>query len=338
LRSPAATPPPGQAPIAADYWPTEGWRTATAAEQGMDVARLAQMLDAVQRQNLALHSLLVIRHGYIVSESYFGTYTQQTKHELYSCTKSFVATLIGIAIDQGYIAGVDRPVKSFFVGRTFANWNTAKEAMTLEHLLTMTTGLAWTEGDPAYRELYLSRDWVKFMLDKPMAEGPGSLFNYCSGCSHVLSAIVQKQTGMNTRVFAQQELFAALGISDFAWDSDATGIPIGGWGLQLTPRDMTKLGYLYLRGGQWDGRQVVSAAWVRVATARHTATDGLLGYGYQWWIYPAFGAYTALGRGGQTIFVVPDLDLIVVTTGALAGHEEVFNLIETYIVPAVQKP
>jgi CubicO group peptidase (beta-lactamase class C family) len=175
------------------------------------------------------------------------------------------------------------------------------------------------------------------MLDKPMVAAPGSRFNYCSGCSHVLSAIVQGQTRMNTRDFAQRELFAALGIRDFAWDTDATGIPIGGWGLQLTPRDMAKLGYLYLHDGQWDGRQVISAAWVRAATARHTATDDLLGYGYQWWTYPTFGAYTALGRDGQTIFVVPDLDLVIVTTGAIKGHEAIFSLIETYIVPAVHK-
>jgi len=142
---------------------------------------------------------------------------------------------------------------------------------------------------------------------------------------------------MNTRNFAQKELFAPLGISSFSWDTDSKGIPIGGWGLQITPRDMAKLGYLYLHNGTWDGQQIVSAEWVRAATQKHVGTDSQLGYGYQWWIYPSFGAYTALGRNGQTIFVVPDLKLVIVTTAALDGHEEIFQLIEKYIVPAAQK-
>lgn len=333
---PQAAAAPDQA-TAADYWPTQGWRTAAAEAQGMDAVKLAAALDAVKQSGLNLHSLLVIRNGTIVSETYFGAYNQETRHELYSCTKSFVATLVGIAIDRGKISGVARPVKEFFPGRTFKNWDTGKQALTLEHLLTMTAGLAWVEGDPAYRELYLSRDWVQFMLDKPMVAPPGSRFNYCSGCSHVLSAIVQGQTGMNTRKFAEQELFGLLGITNLDWSTDSAGIPIGGWGLQLTPRDMAKLGYLYLHRGLWDGRQVVSAAWVQAATTSHTGADGPLGYGYQWWVYPRFGAYTALGRDGQTIFVVPDLDLVVVTTAATSGHDAIFQLIEQYIVPAAQK-
>ena len=143
---------------------------------------------------------------------------------------------------------------------------------------------------------------------------------------------------MNTRDFAEKELFRPLGITDVRWDADSQGIPIGGWGLQITPRDMAKLGYLYLRDGVWDGQQIVSSAWVKAATEKHTPTDGPLGYGYQWWTYPKWGAYAALGRYGQMIFVVPDLDLIVVTTAAAGGHDAIFRLIEQYIVPAAQKP
>jgi CubicO group peptidase (beta-lactamase class C family) len=325
-------------PIARDYWPTEGWRTSTPAEQGVDAEKLAQMLDAIGQQNLPIHSVLVIRNGYIVSETYFGSDTPETKREIYSVTKSFIATLIGIAIDKGLIAGVNVPVGDFFPDRSFANWDAAKQAMTLENFLTMTTGLDWPEDDATFRRLYGSRDWVKFVLDEPMRSQPGSQFLYCSGCSHVLSAIIQAQTGMNTRGFAEQELFAPLGISNLAWDTDATGIPIGGWGLQLAPRDLAKLGYLYLNDGAWDGRQIVSKQWVRTATQTHTPSDTDLGYGYQWWTYPRWGAYAALGRYGQTIFVVPELDLIVVTTAQLDGHDPIFKLIDEYIVPAVQRP
>ncbi len=332
----AATAAPGQAPASPAYWPTRGWRTSSPAEQGMDAARLALMLDSVQSQKLPLHSLLVIRNGAIVSENYFSSNGPETKHELYSCTKSFIATLVGIAIDKGVLAGVEQPVAGFFPGRAFGNPSASKGAMTLEHLLTMTSGLDWTEGDPTYRAMTMSRDWVGYVMDMPMRAQPGSQFNYCSGCSHVLSAIIQEKTGMNTAKFAEQELFRPLGITDFRWDTDAQGIPIGGWGLQLTPRDMAKLGYLYLHEGAWDGRQIVPAQWVKSATEKHTRTDGELGYGYQWWTYPRWGAYAALGRYGQTIFVIPSLDVIIVTTAATDGHDAIFQLIEQYIVPAVR--
>jgi len=320
------------------YWPTKAWRTSTPEEQGMDSQKLEQMLVAIQQQHLSLHSLLIIRNGYLVSETYFEPYRQDTKHELYSCTKSFISTLIGIAVDKGYIDRTDRRIVDFFSEQVFANLNAQKEAMTLEDLLTMRSGLDWQEGDPVYREMYQNSDWVKFVLDKPMAQPPGRLFNYCSGCSHLLSAILQQTTGMNTRDFAEQQLFKPLGISNANWDTAAGGIPIGGWGLQLTPRDMAKLGYLYLRDGKWEGQQVVSAKWVESATQRHTETDGDLGYGYQWWTYPSLEAYTALGRYGQTIFVIPESDLIVVTTAGMEdNHDGIFELIEHYIVPAVQK-
>lgn len=303
----------------------------------MDSQKLLQMLAAIQERRLNLHSLLIVRNGYLVSETYFGPYRPDTRHELYSCTKSFVATLIGIALDKGYIDGTDQRIVDFFPERTFANLDAQKAAVTLEDTLTMRTGLDWQEGDPAYRAMYVSADWVKTVLDEPMAAPPGSRFNYCSGCSHVLSAVLRQTTGMNPRDFADQYLFKPLGITNVKWDTDAEGTPIGGWGLQITPRDMAKLGYLYLRHGQWEGQQIVSAAWVKNATRTHTETDGELGYGYQWWTYPSLAAYTALGRDGQTIFVIPELELVIVTTAEMNGHDEIYRLIEQYIIPAVQE-
>ncbi len=327
--------PAGVAPPIATR-PASGWRTSTPEQQGIDSATLARMLEAVEKQRLDIHGLVLVRNGYIVAEAYFQPYRQSTRHELYSCTKSFVATLVGIAIDKGYIAGVDRRVLSFFPRRTFASPDGHKGAMTLEHLLTMTAGLEWAEGDPAYRRMYASDDWLRFMLDRPMAEDPGSRFNYCSGCSHVLSAIVQESTGMPTLRFARQYLFEPLGIADVAWETDAQGIPIGGWGLRLTPRDMAKLGQLYLDGGTWEGREIVSAAWIQAAVSWHVATDGPLGYGYQWWTYPEWGAYTARGRGGQLIFVIPGLKIVAVFTAGDQDDHAFFTLIKDYIVPAVR--
>ena len=337
--TPTATPPTASTQMLAssEYWPTRGWRTSTPEEQGMDSQKLAAMLEEVKQESLDLHSLLVVRNGYIVSETYFQSYNQDVKHEVYSVTKSFIATLIGIAIDKGYIAGVNLPVQDFFPGRSFENQDARKQAMTLENLLTMRSGLDWEESDTTIGKMYQSRDWVKFMMDMPMSGQPGSKFNYCSGCSHILSAALRQKTGMNTRDFARQVLFEPLGISNYDWSTDSTGIPIGGWGLQLTPRDMAKLGYLYLHNGTWDGQQVVSAGWVKTAVQKHTETDTELGYGYQWWTYPSLGAFMALGRYGQTIFVIPGLKIIIVTTAALDGHDAIFQLIENYVVPAAQR-
>jgi CubicO group peptidase (beta-lactamase class C family) len=338
-RAPATVAPttgPEQTPTTGQYWPTGGWRTSSPEEQGMDSRKLAQMLDAISQQNLNLHSLLVVRNGYLVSETYFRAYQQDTKHEIYSITKSFVSTLIGIALDKGFIDTTDHRILDYFPQRTFENTDKYKEAITLDNLLTMRSGLDWQEGDPAYMALIQSPDWVKFMLDKPLDQPPGTWFNYCSGCSHLLSAILEETTGMNTFDFAKQNLFQPLGITDVTWDSDSQGIPIGGWGLQLTPRDMAKLGYLYLYNGVWDGDQIVSGDWVNRATQTHTETDSDFGYGYQWWTYPSLSAYMALGRYGQTIFVVPRSNLVVVATAELDSHVSIFRLIQDYILPAVQ--
>lgn len=326
-----------QTPAPVAYWPTSGWRASAPEEQGMDSQKLEAMLGDAKQKKLNLHSLLVIRGGYIVSETYFRSYDQNSQHEIYSCTKSFISTLVGIAIDKGYISGVNLPIVDSFPGRSFENMDARKQTMTLENLLTMTSGLAWDDVDTTIGKLYRSGDWVKFVLDTPMTVPPGTKFNYCSGCSHVMSALLQQKTGMKTRDFAQQVLFEPLGISNANWSTDSTGIPIGGWGLQITARDMAKLGFLYLHNGNWDGQQIVSSGWVDAATQQHTGTDTDRGYGYQWWTYPSLHAYTALGRYGQTIFVIPDLDLIVVTTAMLDNHDEIFRLVEDYIVPAAQK-
>jgi CubicO group peptidase (beta-lactamase class C family) len=326
-----ATPVPPTA-----YWPTEGWRICTPEEQGMDSALLEQMLDAISDRQLNVHGVVVVRNGYIVAETYFPPYDQDTRHEIYSCTKSFISALIGIAIGEGYIEGIDQPVLSLFPDRTFANLDPRKEAMTLEHLLTMTSGLDWEEGMPIYVEMVRSGDWVRFVLDKPMVAEPGSEFNYCSGCSHLMSAIIQETAGMNTLDFAQSRLFEPLGITNVHWESDPAGIPNGGWGLHITPRDMAKLGYLCLNDGIWDGRQIVPAEWVRASVQDKIETE--VEYGYQWWVLPALDAYAARGLNGQAIFVIPDLDIVAVFTGEIidATSDVLLELVEEFVVPAVQ--
>lgn len=323
------------------YWPTEGWRTSTPEEQGMDSTLLQQMFDTIDQQQLDVHSVLVVRNGYIVAEKYFRPYDQNTRHVIYSCTKSFISALIGIAIEEGAIEDLDQPVLGFFPDRTFANVDQRKETMTLEHLLTMRSGLDWEE-DTANKEMEETDDWVRYVLDRPMAAEPGSEFNYCSGCSHLMSAIIQETTGVGTLAFAQSRLLDPLGITDVYWEPDGSGIPNGGWGLEMISRDMAKFGYLYLNEGVWDGRQVVPAEWVRASTQESVELEDELGleyevgYGYQWWVHPQSDIYAARGLYHQAIFVIPDLDLVVVFTAEIkdATGDVFLELVEEFVVPA----
>ncbi len=317
-------------------WAPQEWKTSTPQAQSIDPAGLAKALQDVKAQSLKLDSLLVIRHGYIVSETYYPPNNQNTRHELYSVTKSFTSTLIGIAVDRGYIDSVQHPVLDYFPGLATDSLDGAKNTMTLEHLLTMSSGLDWQEGDPTYQAMAMSSNWTAYVLNIPMRGLPGSQFNYCSGCSHVLSAVLQKTAGAKNPAFANQVLFAPLGITNYRWDTDNTGVPIGGWGLQMTPRDMAKLGRLFLHQGNWAGRQVVSQGWVRTATQSHIKADDTLNYGYQWWINPALGTYSARGRYGQTIYVDPAKALIVVVTAHEENDQPIYKMIEQDILPAVK--
>ena len=274
----------------------------------MDSAKLEEMMDYIQEQNsFTIHSLLIIRHGYIVTDAYYYPFAQSYLHGLASATKSLTSSLIGIAIDKGYIESVEQPILNFFPERTVANLDANKEAMTLEDLLTMRSGFECNNADVTSRILK-SSDWVHFALDLPMAAEPGTRYVYCNTNVHLLSAIIQKTTGMSALAFAQEHLFEPLGVSDAIWLSDPQGNNIGSAFLRLTPHDMAKYGHLFLNKGLWDSQQLVSADWVAAATSGGS-------YGYLWWLRPS-GAYLACGSGGQAIWVLPDQDMVVVITGA----------------------
>lgn len=279
----------------------------------MDSEQLAELMDYLQGQNsFTIHSLLIIRNGYIVTDAYFYPFAPDALHELASATKSFTSSLIGIAIDKGYIEGVEQPVLDFFPERTVANLDPNKDAMTLEDLLTMRSGFRCSDqGFVTLSQMKASPDWIQFALDLPMAVEPGTRWVYCNANSYLLSAIIHETSGMNALAFAQEHLFGPLGVSDVIWTTGPQGNNRG-WGeMKLAPHDMAKLGYLFLNEGWWDGQQVVSAAWVKAATSGGS-------YGYQWWLKPS-SIYFATGHGGQEIWVLPDRDMIVVMTGATGG-------------------
>ena len=323
-------------------WPTEGWPTSTPEEQGLDSELLVDMLDRIRQERYAIDSVLVVRHRRLVLDVTVHPFGPGSKHVIRSCTKSIVSALVGIAMDQGYIEDVQQPLLDLFPDRMVANLDGRKQAMTLQDVLTMSSGLecrdSYLHRWRGLQEMRASADWVQFMLDLPMAEEPGTRFEYCNGGSFLLSALIQETTGKSALAFAQEHLFGPLGISGVEWPSNPQGISIG-WGeLQLCPHDMAKIGYLYLHGGQWDGQQVIPAAWVAESTRRHISARTLQeGYGYQWWIHHS-GMYMALGYGGQYIVVVPEKDMVVVFASELPEKQFFVpqELLIDFILPAAR--
>jgi CubicO group peptidase (beta-lactamase class C family) len=317
----------------------EKWQVSTPEKQGMDSGKLVELINEIKEKEYNIDSVTIIRNGNVVIDGYFFPFQKDYKHILHSCTKSITSALVGIAIDKGYIKSVDQPVIEFFPDKSFANLDENKRAMTLEHLLTMTSGLECRDSY-LYRwvgltEMRRSNDWVQHVLDLPMSEAPGEKFEYCNGVSYILSAIIQKTTKMKTLDFANQHLFGQLGITDVRWKTSPQGIDIG-WGeMWLKPQDMAKFGLLYLNKGRWNGEQIIPAAWVEESTLKHIDSTLFNNYGYQWWIGSS-EYYVAVGYGGQFIYVVPEKNMVVVFTSVSPGRDFYIPnvLLNRYIIPA----
>jgi CubicO group peptidase (beta-lactamase class C family) len=332
----------GDTTVEPDYWPTGAWHISSPEAQGIGSRQLAEMLAEVQQRSYAIDSISIVRNGYLVLDAYIHPFGPGQKHEIYSCTKSIVSALVGIAIEQDHIASVDVPLLELFPGRTGSRAED-KASITLEHALTMSSGLECRDSY-LYRwqglgEMRQSSDWVQHMLDLDVEHEAGTYFEYCNGGSFLLSAIVQETTGQTALAYAEEHLFGPLGITDVAWPANPQGISIG-WGeMRMRPHDMLKIGYLYLNQGRWQDEQIVPAAWVNASTRKQI--DGTLqdGYGYQWWIAEP-GLYMALGYSGQYIIVVPEQNLVVVFTSHLAEQDFYVpqQLFERYVLPAVESP
>lgn len=327
--------------VAETYWPTDSWKTATPESQGMDSGRLAEMIKLVWQEGIAIDSISIVRNGYLVLDAYNHTESEDQRHIIYSCTKSIVSTLVGIAIDKGYIRSVKQPVLDFFPDKHVGAMSAGKRAMTLEHVLMMATGLKCQDSYKYQWQgmsgMLSSNDWVQYLLDLPMIEAPGSRFEYCNGASHLLSAIIQKTTGKTAFEFAKENLFGPLGIRQITWPENRQGITIGYSEIRMRPQDMAKIGYLFLNKGIWDGKQIVSSDWVEKSTRTHISATLLPGYGYQWWIADK-DLYTALGHKGQYIMVVPKKNMVAVFTSYLDGNSTFvpLELMSNFIIPAVE--
>ncbi len=318
-----------------EVWPTKGWESASPEAQGMSSRELADLVTFGISNGM--DSVLVTRHGRIVAEAYYAPFTSGLRHRVNSVTKSVVSTLVAIALRDGLLKSADQPVLDFFPERQVAHLDDRKKALTLQNLLDMTSGLDWNEPlssalPQSFFEMERSPDWVRFILDRRMVGGPGERFDYNSGNPHILSAILSTVAGRSALDYAKDKLFKPLGIEDVQWRRDPQGVSAGGAGLHLQPRDMARLGYLWLRGGTWEGRRLLPPEWV--GKVRH-ATVGMglgpdLHYANQFWSMPAKGVYMAVGYHRQLIVVITPLDIVAVFTGA----SRYSNALGTPSVPA----
>ena len=356
----------------------DNWQTAHIADVNLDEKTLTDLIGKMLNGTFVnIHSVLIIKNGKLVLEEYFPgedivrgyvNFNRDELHHVMSVTKGFTSTSIGIAIDKGMIRGTDEELITFFPEYKKELSTDDKAGITLHHVLSMTAGLDWDQDtyagmlynkDP--RNPYWSmpgpegRNIISYVLTRPVKDPPGSTFTYNGGLSVLLGTILEKRSGLKLEEFAQHYLFEPLGISRYEWgyfDTPAGKVLNAGGGLFLRPRDMAKLGYLFLKKGNWKGKQIVSAEWVEEATKERIKTypGSSLGYGYYWWTdrfiinANTIETYQSIGWGGQYILVFPSLDMVVVFTAGnysmsfLLFYLMMYNMVEDFILPAAISP
>ena len=286
-----------------------------------------------------INAEVIVRNGVMVDEYYKNGYDENSVFTLQSTSKSITAALIGIAIDKGYIEGVDVPISTYFP-QILEFGSEYKNQLTIWHLLTHTTGLDASDTTN-WNDWLASENWVDYVLDRPTVSRPGTVFNYFTGNTHLLSAIIQQATGKTAYDFGKEYLFDKLDMDSVQCTTDPQGISDGGNGFALDIYDMAKFGQLYLNNGVWEGEQIFSSEWIEQSTTlQFDRTSGSADYGYQWWVR-SFGeqnypAYFAQGHYGQYIFVVPDLELVVAFTSHYEGSTNIYWEYMNQIVNACQ--
>ena len=298
---------------------TVPWRTDLPENHQRDPAVFSQLHTDLESSDV--YAMVTVKDGVIIDEFYQDGYDENSVFQLNSCTKFFTGALIGIAIEQGYLGGVDDPL-SDYLPQVLDLEDSGKQQITLHHLLTHTSGLEWYEwaGRSNWQEFRTSENWVDYILNRNLISTPGSSFAYSTGNSHLLAAALENATGMGELEFAHKNLFDALGMTSVVWGMDPQGVADGGNGIAMTVQDAARFGQLYLQGGQWNGEQLIPAQWVKQSTTakNNGAGDGTGSYGYQWWIrsFQGYDTFYAFGAHGQFIFVVPQLELVTV----IASH------------------
>lgn len=312
-----------------------------AAGAPADSALLERALDRAAALAPPLSSLLVSRDGRLVVERYYGTMTASRAVNLKSASKTLVATLVGIAIEEGHLASVDQPLAEILPEAFARVQDPRKREITLRHLLSMTAGLESTSFSN-YGPWVSSRNWVRDALRRPLECPPGRCWEYSTGNTHLLSAALTRAAGMSTLAYARRSLFEPMGIGLGPWDRDPQGVYLGGNNMSLRPRELLAFGEMILDAGRHEGRQLVPWEWI-LSSWRPVATSPWNGhrYGLGWWIEDWGGerAYFAWGYGGQYLVLVPRLGLAAVATSSLAardrGHtRDLRDFFDEYLIPA----
>jgi len=323
----------GDAPDKYRVWPTEEFQTkrkplnvnAKAIKMGLE---LKGLLVGGSKTD----SLLILHKGKIVHEAYFNGYDKNKPHVQFSVTKSVVSALVGIAMGEGYINSVQDKVAAYFPKAVIPEGQENKKEMTIEHLLTMTSGI---DTDPHWDTFTgeALQDGAQWIFTLPQKRAPGTKFRYDNMAPSILGGIIEKATGQRLLDYAQQKLFGPLGMTSVTWETAGDGLPFGAFGIFMTPRDMARFGYLYLNLGRWEGKQIIPADFVVKTPPRSMS---VMGYGYLFWNYtlsPFSGSYEAQGMNGQNIIIMPKKDLVIVRTaqtrpidGALAKLGSLFGM------------
>lgn len=340
------------------------WPKASTAESGLFEAKLQSMEAAIRTGEFKkIGSVLVARHGKLAYEGYFeGDAT--TLRDTRSATKTITGALVGLAIAEGKLSGVDAKVLSLLPehARKLQNPDPRKAAITVEDFLTMSSPLECDDWNDASRgneeRMYLVEDWAQFILDLPIrgrmhlgeeVEPPdyGRYFSYCTGGVFTLSEVLAKATGMRTDRYAQQKLFAPLGITSMQWVYSPINVPQTGGGLRLTSSDLLKIAQLYLDGGRWRGQQIIRESWVKDSTRPRAQIDEATAYGYLWWLKSfksgekSYLAFYMNGNGGNKVVAIPALDMAVVITSTNYNtrgmHEQTEKILTDYILGSVEK-
>jgi CubicO group peptidase (beta-lactamase class C family) len=352
------------------------WEVASLADVGMSKDPLILFMNELSEiGEHYFHGILIVKDNKLVFEEYFHgndieldeqvagsgklTYTykefdRNTLHFLGSANKSFISSWVGIAIDKGFITGTGEALFTFFPDYSSLGVG-AKSNVTIGHMLTMTSGLPWdADSYPIYDprndeyQMAFNEDLIGYVLEKPLAHTPGTVFEYNSGTTYLLGQIVGRSSEMGVQDFASEYLFGPLGILSYRWSrSHHDQDQISTAGLYMRPRDMAKFGQMYMDGGMWDGSRIVSEDWVNESVAEWIRFSGpelpfTTGYGYQWWLGTFLSGstdtYIAAGWGGQLVFVLPELEMVVVMTGGDyegVNYQVPFNMVNDVILPAV---
>jgi CubicO group peptidase (beta-lactamase class C family) len=333
------------------------------SEYRLDQEKISEAVRKIESEEFGkIHSLIIIQNDEVKIEKYFQGWHRHRLHEIFSVTKSVASSLIGIAIEQGLIEGVDLKLIDLFPEYDrLENMDPRKKMITLENLLTMTAGYKWNELSVPYKnndgswnpnndiiKMHInSNNFIKYVLDLPLKDDPGKIYNYNSGCSILLAGIIARKTRKSAEEYAAEYLFKPLGITQWKWLKSPEGTTDTGGGLSLHPADMAMFGYLYLKNGKVNGQQIVSEIWVNRSTKGYVSTK-TGEYGYQWWRFKKSSgkpnseiintSYYAVGIGNQTIFVMPKANMVVVSTADNLLHKgkNIYDLFFELIIPALK--